>query len=185
MRLQVKRYIASRSISLVIKGVPGVYVHGALGSINDEERVRKTGQRRDINRGIIDSAAVEEDLRDPESKLSLIRHYGGKADLIRTEDRAFHPQGNQKVIEVSSDVFIVWRVSPEGDEHILAVTNVTSHRCTLEIFLTELGTEVDQWHDLLGEKRWKAENGILKLTCQAYDVIWLKPVSEVEGNGWL
>ena len=40
LTLQVRRYLASRSISLVLKGVPGIYVHGAIGTTNDHERVR-------------------------------------------------------------------------------------------------------------------------------------------------
>jgi sucrose phosphorylase len=185
LTLQVKRYLASRSISLALKGVPGVYVHGALGSANDYDRVKKTGVTRDVNRGIIDSASVEKGLRDPDSKLSLIRRYGGKAELIRTQNRAFHPRGAQKVFEGSPDLFAVWRVSPEGEQHVLAVTNVTGRPSGLEIPLEELGIEEEHWHDLLGEKRWKTAEGVLNVTLQPYDVLWLKPAGEVEGAGWL
>lgn len=32
MEIQIKRYIASRAIALVMMGVPGIYLHGFLGS---------------------------------------------------------------------------------------------------------------------------------------------------------
>ena len=49
--LQVKRYVASRSIALVLKGIPGIYTHGAIALPNDHALVEKTGVKRDVNRG--------------------------------------------------------------------------------------------------------------------------------------
>ena len=48
--LQVKRYIASRSIALIIMGVPGIYLHGLIGSKNEAEQVIIEKDRRSINR---------------------------------------------------------------------------------------------------------------------------------------
>jgi sucrose phosphorylase len=79
---QVKRYVASRSIALVLQGVPAIYAHGALGTPNDYESVKKTGHNRDINRGVIDSNKAPEGFKDPNSKLSLIRSHFSKINLI-------------------------------------------------------------------------------------------------------
>ena len=51
MDFQVKRYIAFRSIALVLKGVPGIYTHGVMAILNDHEQVKRTGVKRDVNRG--------------------------------------------------------------------------------------------------------------------------------------
>lgn len=185
LRLQIKRYLASRSISLVLKGVPGIYVHGALGSANDPERVNRTGVKRDINRGIIYSDRVEEALHDPDSKLSLILYYGSKLNLTRNRNRAFHPRGEQTVLDISTDVFAVLRTTPEGDENVLAVTNVTKKEVRVEISLEELGIEEVSWQDLLSERLWEAQGKALRLILQPYDVAWLKPVKDVQGKGWL
>ena len=48
MTLQAKRYLASRSIALVLQGVPGLYAHGAIGSSNDHELVKKTKMDREM-----------------------------------------------------------------------------------------------------------------------------------------
>ncbi len=185
LRLQIKRYLASRSISLVLKGVPGIYVHGALGSANDPERVNRTGVKRDINRGIIYSDRVEEALHDPDSKLSLILYYGSKLNLTRNRNRAFHPRGEQTVLDISTDVFAVLRTTPEGDENVLAVTNVTKKEVRVDISLEELGIEEVSWQDLLSERLWEAQGKALRLILQPYDVAWLKPVKDVQGKGWL
>jgi hypothetical protein len=179
LALQVKRYFASRSIQLVIQGIPAVYAHGAIGTPNDHDLVRNTKHNRDVNRGVIDSNAVVDDLKDPHSKISIISREGPKFNLTHTKQRAFHPNGPQYVLMISPDVFTVLRVSPESDQHILTMTNVTSRICTIEIPLSELSVQETRWHDLLSEKEWKAEGKELSITLQPYDVIWLKPSSEL------
>jgi len=176
---QVKRYIASRSIALVIQGVPGMYAHGAIGTCNDHELVEKTKLNRNINRGVIDSKAVAEELKDPNSKISHIRQNLSKINLIRSGQRAFHPHGDQRVLMLSPDIFTVLRISPEGDQHILTMTNVTSGVCSIEISFSELKIEDTCWYDLVSEKEWVAENKKLTITFQPYDVVWLKPCSEL------
>ena len=71
--LQVKRYVASRSIALVLKGIPGIYTHGAIALPNDHALVEKTGSRRDVNRGVIDTEIFRQHLHQPGSKRSLLR----------------------------------------------------------------------------------------------------------------
>jgi len=181
----VRRYLASRSISLVLKGVPGIYVHGAIGTTNDHERVRKTGVKRDVNRGVIDARTVEEDLRNPNSKISLLRSYASRINLIRTQNRAFHPRGKQKVFELSPNAFVVLRTSPERDNHVLALTNVTGKELQLEISLKALGVDKRLWVDLIGEKYWEVVGSRLQIVLRPYDVAWLKPSKEVEGKSWI
>ncbi len=174
--LQIKRFLASRSIALVLQGVPGVYVHGASGTPNDHERVSKTGVKRDVNRGVIDIGVAAERLNDPDSKGSLIRRAGSKMYLARTRHRAFHPHGDLRVLMVSPDVFTALRASPEGDEPILTMTNVTDRTCIVEIPLSELNVEQTRWHDLIGAKEWIVENEKLSVSLEPYDVVWLKPL---------
>jgi len=180
----VKRYVASRSIALALQGVPGIYVHGFMGTVNDHERVNETGVKRDVNRGFIITEAVERELADPDSKLSLIRLYSGKLCRTRTRHRAFHPRGRQKVLQLSPDVFAIVRQSPEKDEHILALTNVTGREIQPDIPLSEVGVEERAWQDLLSDRLVHSEKGMLKITLEPYGVVWLKPVREMgEGDG--
>jgi hypothetical protein len=176
--LQVKRYIASRSLSLVLQGVPGVYAHGAIGSSSDHELVKRTNHKRDVNRGVIDSKSVAEDIKRVNSKISRLRREGSKLNLARTRERAFHPHGEQKVLMVSPSVFVVFRTSPEGDQHILTMTNVTKRTARIEISLSDLNIQETRWFDILAEKDWIAEKDKISATLEPYDVMWLKPYSE-------
>ncbi|MDW7759958.1 MAG: sugar phosphorylase [Acidobacteriota bacterium] len=172
---QVGRYIASRSIALVLRGVPGIYVHGFMGTANDHGRVKETGVKRDVNRAFIDSEQAALDMTDPGSKLFLIRSAAAKLHLLRTRHRAFHPRGGQKVLHLSPGVFAVVRLSPEGDDRILALTNVTGKKILLKIPLTDVGTDAGVWLDLVSETRREARGGALEIPLEPYQVAWLKP----------
>ncbi|MFC2169819.1 alpha-glucosidase C-terminal domain-containing protein [Acidobacteriota bacterium] len=81
---------------------------------------------------------------------------------------------------ISPGVFTVLRTSPEMDQHILTMTNVTNRECRLEISLSEIESSESQWYDLINGKELSAENQMLRITLHPYDVIWLQPSSELE-----
>jgi sucrose phosphorylase len=181
MDLQVKRYLASRSIALVLQGIPGLYVHGAIGSANDHELARETGVKRDVNRAAIKVAQLTESLKNPDSRLALLARHWPVLNLTRTRERAFHPQGEQRVLMISPQVFAVLRTSPEGDQHILALTNVASKASQVAVSLADLGIEECHWQDLISRRAFKVESGTLKIAVVPYDVVWLKPVAAGQG----
>jgi hypothetical protein len=180
---QVKRYVASRSIALVVRGVPAMYTHGAVALPNDHALVKKTNVKRDVNRGMIDPDLLAEQLKDPESKRSHLRSMYVKLNLNRTRHRAFHPQGGQSVLLVSPDVFTVLRTAPEGNQHILTMTNITDRATSIEVSVSDLGVEETRWCDVLSQKEWIAEEGTLCMTFEPYDVIWLMPAGEWKEAG--
>ena len=180
LTFQVKRYSASRSIPLVIQGVPAAYIHGLLGTLNDHTLAKKTGVNRDVNRGAVHIENLVKALNDPQSKSALLRKFNTGIRSIHVRQRAFHPQGDQRVLMISPAVFTVFRTSPEGDQHILAMTNVANNTCSIEIPLSELTVEETRWFDLVNKKEWNAENKKLSITFKPYDVVWLKPVSELK-----
>jgi sucrose phosphorylase len=173
--LQVKRFVASRSISLVLKGVPGIYIHGAVGSENDHESVKQTGIKRDVNRGVIDASSFENDFRNQDSKFSLICRQSSRLNTLRTANRAFHPRGRQQVLYLSPFVFALLRISPDEDEYILTLTNVTGREVQLNISLKETCINKGIWRDIIDESLNEAHKGDLKVIMGAYDVKWLMP----------
>lgn len=177
LAVQVGRYIASRGIALVLRGVPGIYVHGFMGTANDHGRVKETGVKRDVNRAFIDSEQAARDMADPGSKLFLIRSAAAKLHLLRTRHRAFHPRGGQKVLHLAPGAFAVVRISPEGDDLILTLTNVTGRKIRLKVPLADVGTDAGVWLDLVSETQREACGGALEIPLEPYQVAWLKPAS--------
>ena len=78
---QVKRFVASRIIALVLKGVPGIYLNSLIGTRNDIEAVQATESKRDINRTLTDVRAITEALKDPLSKISRPGSQGAWVEL--------------------------------------------------------------------------------------------------------
>jgi glycosidase len=64
---QIKRFLASRSIALVLRGVPGVYLHGLLGSKNDTEAFTEGKAARSINRKTMNKNALVNALSERDS----------------------------------------------------------------------------------------------------------------------
>lgn len=191
MAVQVKRFVASRSIALVLRGVPGIYFHGMIGTTNDIDTVLKTKSKRDINRKIIQKEDLDKDLQDPNSKLSHIEHQLSRIREIRVRQRAFHPNGGQQILAIAPSVFAVLRTSPGCEEHLLTLTNVTNRVCHVEIPLSELKVdetsslvcqvpEETYWYDLIGTRGWKVREQKLQIVLQPYDVVWLIPFVELE-----
>ena len=178
--LQVKRFIASRSISFALRGVPAIYFHGLIGTRNDIETVLKTKSKRDINRKVVEEEALLERLANPDSRLSQIARQLSWIGNIRVRQSAFHPNGDQRVMMISPDTFAVLRISPDGDQHILALTNVTGRVCQVETPLSELDVKDGYWYDLVGKRGWSAREGKLGVTLQPYDICWLIPYNELE-----
>ncbi|MBW2108294.1 MAG: alpha-glucosidase C-terminal domain-containing protein [Deltaproteobacteria bacterium] len=173
---QVKRFVASRIIALVLQGVPGIYLHSLIGTPNDIAAVLATHSNRDINRTVIDAAAITEALKDPLSKVSRINRELGRLITIRTKQPAFHPAGPQKVLMTSPKIFSVLRSSPDGRQHILAMINIANETCHAEIDLSDVGLEASGWVDLVSGMEWMADQGRLYVTLLPYDVMWLEPL---------
>ncbi len=174
---QVKRFVASRVMALVLAGVPGIYLHSMIGTQNDIQAVLETKSNRAINRTVVSYEAIMNALKDPLSKVSRISREFGRLVKIRSKERAFHPNGEQRIIKLSPKVFSVLRKSPEGDETILAMINITKDICKFGIPVTKYGGRY--WKDLVSEMDWMADDdGKIYLKIMPYDVVWLKEIKQ-------
>ena len=173
--LQVKRFIASRAVALVLQGVPAIYLHSVIGSCNDTQAVAATGSNRAINRAAIDGRAVEQALQNSSSKIALIKQSLQRLVGIRRTLRAFHPRGAQRILPLSSALFSVQRIAPEGDSMVVSLINVTNRSCHAAVSLEQLGSGEAEWYERLQGRTYTAEGDTLRLTLEPYDVLWLQP----------
>ncbi len=170
---QLRRFTASRSVALVLKGVPGMYLHGVLGTENDPSVVERTGSKRDINRLPIPVEHLNEELKDHRSKLSLLRDEMARIAEVRVAEPAFHPGGAQRVLHLSPRVFAVLRSSPGAERHVIALIGVSSEPCRLGIGVGELGFAEGSWKDLVTGAEYSVRDGRIDVAVQPYDVVLL------------
>jgi len=173
--LQVKRFVASRAIAVVLQGVPGIYMHSIIGSENDVEAVKTKKSNRAINRSTIDAENVFEKLEDKESKLSILAEQLRAVIKLRVDHSAFHPNGPQRVLTLSPDIFSVLRTSTDGSEQILSLISVVNHDSDIKIVLDDIGVENQNWIELLSGCTMTAGDVTLDVTLHAYDTLFLMP----------
>jgi sucrose phosphorylase len=174
LQVQIRRFVASRCIPFLIKGVPAIYFVG-LGAVpNDPSVAETTDSKRDINRHPLSESQINEDLTDPASPLSLIRESLGHIALIRIKERAFHPGGEHRILSISPQVFTVLRTSPEADERILCLINVSDEPQNIDIPESDLEERTTGWMDLVGGKGYGNEEDFLSMELEPYQVMFLK-----------
>ena len=140
----VQRFLASQAIMLALRGVPGIYFHSLFGSQNWREGVQQTGRNRTINRQKLNRAELEQELTGGLRE----QIFSGYTHLLqlRTAEKAFHPVGEQTILDLHPSVFAVLR--EHQGETILCVHNVTNQPIAIDLPLAGVdlltGTAVSQ-----------------------------------------
>ena len=169
------RFLASQSIMLALRGVPGIYFHSLFGSRNWKAGVEQTGRYRTINREKLHLETLERELSDPTSLRYHVFQGFRRMLNARQANPAFHPMSEQKILSVSAAVFALLRSSRDGKQHTLCLVNVTPQPQAIKIDLRNLplADEVDFVNTLNGQT-YAAENAVLALEIAPYQVLWLQ-----------
>lgn len=166
----VKRFICSQAIMLAFIGVPGIYFHSLFGSRNHHAGVRETGRYRSINREKVAADDLLTALERPSSVPARVFNEYKRLLSIRAGSRAFHPLGDQTVLDVGARVFALRRTSPDGAHQVIALHNVTAQPQRVTLTAGECG-----WRDLIGGSTYLAAS-MLELELSPYQVVWLEQV---------
>lgn len=126
LELQISRFMAAQAIMLSMQGIPGIYFHSMFGSRGWMSGVQQTGMNRTINRQKLTLPDVENELNDPVTLRAKVYKRFRYLLLLRRNHPAFHPQAEQKILEMGSSVFALERISPDGRDSMLCIQNVTS-----------------------------------------------------------
>jgi len=176
--LQAHRFLASQAIMLSLAGVPGIYVHSLFGSRSYPAGVEQTGRYRSLNREKFRRGELERELADPSS----LRHrvFYPYLHLIRTRAAhpAFHPNGPQQVLSGLSGIealFALVRTSPDGDERVLCIHNVSDAAQPFRANLKALSIRhAGALRDVISGTSYPVDDGDgLALTVGPYQVLWL------------
>jgi len=170
----VRRFLASQAILLSLAGVPGIYVHSLFGSRNCHGCFEATERPRSLNREKFKRDALEAVLADPVSHQRRI--FDGYRRLLRVRrgHPAFHPAGDQRVLNLHDAVFAVQRTAPTKDETVLCLVNVSDRPQRVPIAAAALdGSMPPVWRDLVGGNSYRAGQAHLEIALAAYQVAWL------------
>ena len=170
MALQVNRFMTAQAIMLSLVGVPGIYVHSLFGSRSWHEGVQLTGRNRTINRQKFARSNFERELSD---KASLRHHvFVRYAQLLGARQRspAFHPHGVQQVLDYGDGVFAMLRLSPDGDERVLCLHNISDRPQNVHIQSKDVvAGSSGQWVDVITSDSFED-----RLALEPYQTLWLR-----------
>ena len=175
IELQLDRFLASRAVAMVLRGVPGIYLPSLIGHRNDTEAVFREGSLRSINRSRIDERRLLDALQDPARISSRIAERF--VDLLerRIDEPAFHPASLQRVLNLDRRVFSLLRTALDGGSRVLCLINVSSQEVRLSIDVRDLyGGSTRQLRDLVDGATFAVEEGRLEVRLEPYRVCWLK-----------
>ncbi len=173
--LQVDIFIASRAMALALQGVPGIYLHSFFGTRNDIDVVSCPIFKREVNRKALDYNTLTKAIDDPDTLTSKIIRKLNSIISLRTKQSAFHPNGAQKILKVKPEIFAVLRTSPNEDQHILSLINITDDEIQIAIPLREVQVLKQEWYDLISQDKHTFKDENISLTLKPYDIVWLEP----------
>jgi sucrose phosphorylase len=167
--VQTARFLCAQAIMLAMVGVPGIYFHSLFGSRGDRAGAAESGINRRINRQKFTRADVERELADPQSLRTAV--FAGYAKLLsaRRTQAAFDPHGEQQIVTGDPRVFTLWRVSPDGNERVLCVHNISAQPVSFA-----LPDGQGAWQDLVAGQAVKTRGDPPSVELQPYQVLWAR-----------
>lgn len=124
--LGMARLLCSQAIMLAFQGIPAVYIQNLLGTPNWEAGMeRPDAHNRTINRRKWQLQELNSILDDETHIQSRIFRKYLQFLRRRSHHAAFHPSGKQAILDLGQSLFCLVRTSPNGDETVICVFNVT------------------------------------------------------------
>ncbi len=134
---QIDRFMAAQAILLSLQGLPGIYFHSLFGSRSWFEGLKVTGHNRTINRQKLEKTGLERELASPSTLRAQVFTRYRQLLNRRAASAAFHPQGDQKILDMGRSLFAVLRISPKGNQQVLCLQNITPQRQSVERYTLE------------------------------------------------
>ncbi len=170
---QVPRFLSSQTLMLSIQGIPAIYIHSLTACPNDYYGVEDTGRTRTINRHSWNEAELKQLLNNHEMPNAIVFNELRRRLQIRGQQEAFHPDSDQRTVDLGKALFSVWRLGE--NQQLLCITNVTNQAQTVCLPETPAGQLVERWHDLLQDQVPVLSD--MQLSLSPYQSVWLQAVS--------
>jgi sucrose phosphorylase len=168
-----KRFLASQSIMLALRGVPGIYYHSLFGSQNWVEGIQLTGMNRSINREKLNIDELQAEIDHPESLRFHVFNGFKQMLTVRRNQTAFDPHGEQQVLDRNPAVFGLLRTGRGSAQRILCLTNLSDTPQTITLKRNDLQGEWNKMVDLLDSGSEIQANDTITIELSSYQVSWM------------
>ncbi len=151
---------------LSMQGMPAVYFHSLVGTGNDQDGVRESGQNRRINRHKYERAELESALSDPHSLQRRIFDGYRRLLEVRREQPAFHPDAALAVIDLPSNGLLGFTRATETGQRLAVLANLSVEPRMVDASLIEADLRYDE---LAQQRLWSNE----AIEMRPFQVRWL------------
>ncbi len=181
--LLARRFLAAQAIMLALRGVPGIYFHSLFGSRSWHEGVQQSGQKRRINRQKLESVELAAALDDPSSLRARVFYPYIEMLRQRAAEPAFHPAGEQELLQIHPALFALWRRSPDGKRDVLCLQNVSNQPAKAIVKVAPSPGDGQVFVDILSGQEFAAADKQLIVEVPPYGVNWLRQNSDTTDSG--
>lgn len=161
----IRCFLLAHSILMCMPGIPALYIHSLLGSINDTDAVEREGYNRAINRAQLSRKEIEEELSDPTHRRARVFYALSHMLRIRRSCALFSPRTEWHVPDADSHILIIQR--GDDNDNLLAIHNLSEEECTITL-PNELFSRART--DILSGKTYDTA----EIELNPYQFIWLK-----------
>lgn len=169
---QVNRFVCAHAIIVAFQGIPALYIHSLIATPNDHKGVETTGRTRSINRHQWNYPELMSALNSPTHHAEVFNSLK-RLLKIRRKQAAFHPEAQQETLEWDQALVAFWRISLDGSQRILVVSNITTERRHCLLPQHPFGSGI--WRDLIEHTTYTAS--MQKLELNPYQTVWLEALA--------
>ncbi len=126
----VPSYIAAHQLMLALQGLPAIYLHSLMGTLNDDEAVERTGRTRSVNRGRWQMRDLEQTLASEHNVHRIVFAAMTQLIALRREQSALSPQASQTVLSFTEGSLVFERRSP--DQRLLIAASFADESCEIQ-----------------------------------------------------
>jgi len=163
----IDAYLAAHALLVSFQGMPALYIHSLLGTLNDIELVEQTGHTRSINRSRWRMHQLHEVLQDERSLHTRVFRALLRLIERRNAQPALQPHAAQEVIPTLSGVFAMRRIAQT--QMLLIVSSLIDQ--PQHLALREFGLSPGTYVDQLSQASITLAD---ELVLAPYQVLWLE-----------
>ncbi|CAO98271.1 sugar phosphorylase [Erwinia tasmaniensis] len=162
---RLQRFLLAHGLLLAFPGVPAVYVQSILGSRNDIEGMKVTGQNRAINRQKYALCDIRRALATTGSLRQRIYTALSQLIQVRKGQPAFHPDNPMRLVDSDDTLLVMQRQAKDPQDTLWCVFNVSASTVSYRL------PEPRDYHDAIGGEKI---DGKQDMALGAWQFRWLR-----------
>jgi sucrose phosphorylase len=168
-KLGMARFLCSQAVALSLQGIPAVYFHSLVGTLNNQEGVKETKQNRTINRKKWELAELKTLINDPETHHAKVFDTYQKLLRRRSNQIAFDPDASQTIETIDKNFFALTRTSLDKNQKIVCLYNFTAEKQILQ--KPDFISDSKEFYDIASGKKIRYSSKGLSFS--PYQFYWL------------